>query len=327
MSGVVRFSRCGGPDVLEWADERVLPPGPGQVQIRQRAIGLNFIDIYFRNGLYPTALPSGLGFEAAGEVTALGEGVSHLQVGDRVAYGLGPLGAYAQVRNVPARYVIRVPTGISDEQAAVLMLKGLTAHYLLRQTYRVEAGQTILFHAAAGGVGSLVCQWAKALGVKVIGTASSPQKVQYALDLGAWAMIDYSREPVAERVRELTGGQGVPVVYDGVGQATWQTSLDCLQRRGLLVSFGNASGPVSGVELGVLASKGSLYVTRPTIADYFLNTDEIQRAADELFGLVLDGKIAVHIEQRFALKDAAQAQALLETRKTLGATVLLADAD
>src|SRR5690606_14862694 len=201
--------------------------------------------------------------------------------------------------------------GVTDEQAALLMLKGLTAHYLRRQTYRVESEQTILFHAAAGGVGSLVCQCAKASGGEVLGTASRPQTVQSASDPSAWAMIDYSREPVVERVRALTGGEGVPVVYDGVGQATWRTSLDCLQRRGLLVSFGNASGPVTGVDLGLLAGKGSLYVTRPTLADYFLTTEAIQQAADELFALVLDRKITVHIEQRFALEDAAQAHALL----------------
>lgn len=325
MSGIIRFSRCGGPDVLQWEQETVAPPQPGEVQIRQRAIGLNFIDIYFRNGLYPSALPSGLGLEAAGQVVAVGAGVTHVQVGDRVAYGQGPLGAYAELRNVPACYVVRVPDGITDEQAAVLMLKGMTAHYLLRQTYRIEAGQTFLFHAAAGGVGSLACQWAKALGAKLIGTASTPEKVAYALERGAWAMIDYSRESVVERVRALTQGAGVPVVYDGVGQATWDASLDCLQRRGLLVSFGNASGAVSGVNLGILATKGSLYVTRPTMADYFLDQASIQTAADELFELVLTGRLFVHIEQRFALKDAAQAHTLLERRQTLGATVLLTD--
>ncbi len=303
----------------------VADPAPGEVQIRQKAIGLNFIDIYCRTGLYPHDLPHGLGFEASGVVEAVGAGVTHVRAGDRVAYGQGPIGAYADLRNVPADRVVRVPEGVGFDQAAALMLKGLTVQYLFRQTYRLKGSETILFHAAAGGVGLIACQWAKALGVRLIGTASSPEKAALARRHGAWEVIDYSREDVAARVLELTGGQKVPVVYDGVGKDTWATSLDCLQTRGLMVSFGNASGPVEGVNLGILATKGSLYVTRPILATHVATAQAMQSAAAEVFDLVTAGKLDIVIGQRFALEDAAQAHEALKSRRTTGATVLTLD--
>ncbi|MEI2418048.1 quinone oxidoreductase [Orrella sp. JC864] len=321
----IRIQRHGGPEVLELVDVPLPPPAENEVTIRQRAVGLNYIDLYFRTGLYEHPLPHGLGFEAAGVVEAVGAQVGHLKVGDRVAYGQSPLGAYAQARNVPAHQVVRLPKGIDFEDAAALMLKGLTVQYLFRQTYRLQGGETILFHAAAGGVGLIACQWARALGVKLIGTVSSPEKAALAREHGAWETIDYSRENVAERVKELTGGRKVPVVYDGVGKDTWEASLDSLEPRGLLVSFGNASGPVAGVNLGILAQKGSLYVTRPTLGTHVATLEKLQAAADELFGLVQKKKIKVRIDQRYPLAEAAQAQAALSSRKTTGATVLTLD--
>lgn len=317
----IRIDAHGGPEVLKLVSVDVPAPAPGEVTIRQKAAGLNFIDIYSRTGLYPNPLPHGLGFEAAGEVVAVGEDVVHLHVGDRVAYGQSPLGAYADLRNVPAHRVVILPDAISYEEAAAIMLKGLTVQYLFRQCYRLQEGETILFHAAAGGVGLLACQWARALGVRLIGTASTPEKCALAKAHGAWEMIDYSRENVAERVKELTGGAKVPVVYDGVGKDTWLTSLDCLQVRGLMVSFGNASGPVEGVDIGLLNAKGSLYVTRPKLADYVSTYEAMQLAADELFGLIVDGRIKVAIGQRFPLAEAARAQEALAARQTTGATI------
>lgn len=317
----IRIESHGGPEVLKLVSVEVPAPAPGEVTIRQRAAGLNFIDIYFRTGLYPHPLPHGLGFEAAGDVVAVGDGVSHLKVGDRVAYGQSPIGAYATLRNVPADRVVLLPDSIGYEDAAAIMLKGLTVQYLFRQCYRLQEGETILFHAAAGGVGLLACQWARALGVRLIGTASSPEKCALAKEYGAWEVIDYSRENVVERVKELTGGAKVPVVYDSVGKDTWLTSLDCLRPRGLMVSFGNASGPVEGVNIGLLNAKGSLYVTRPKLADYVPTQEAMQAAADELFGLIADGRIKVVIGQRFPLEEAARAQEALESRKTTGATI------
>lgn len=321
----IRIEEKGGPEVLKLVTVDVPDPQPNEVTIRQKVIGLNFIDIYFRTGLYPQQLPHGLGFEASGVVEAVGSQVSHLKVGDRVAYGQSPIGAYAEARNVPADRVVKLPDGIDFEQGAALMLKGLTVQYLLRQTYRVKEGETILFHAAAGGVGLIACQWARALGVKLIGTASTPEKAALAKANGAWEVIDYTKENVVERVLELTGGKKLPVVYDGVGKDTWLTSLDCLQPRGLMVSFGNASGPVEGVSLGILAAKGSLYVTRPTLAAHVPTLETMQAAADELFGHVLKGDIKIHIGQRFPLEQAAQAQEALAGRKTHGASVLTLD--
>jgi NADPH2:quinone reductase len=298
---------------------------PDEVRIRQKAIGLNFIDIYCRTGLYPHELPHGLGMEAAGVVETVGPAVTHLRVGDRVAYGQSPIGAYADLRNVPARSVVAIPDSVSFEQAAALMLKGLTVQYLFRQTYRLKGNETILFHAAAGGVGLIACQWARALGVRLIGTTSSPEKAALARQYGAWEVIDYTREDVAARVLELTDGQKVPVVYDGVGKSTWETSLNCLQPRGLMVSFGNASGPVEGVNLGILSAKGSLYVTRPSLHWYTPTAQATQAAANEMFDLVTNGKLDVVIGQRFALKDAGLAHEALKSRRTTGATVLTLD--
>lgn len=321
----IRIERNGGPEVLQWASVELPALQEKEVTIRQKAVGLNFIDIYFRNGLYSNPLPHGLGFEASGIVEAVGSGVTHLKVGDRVAYGQSPLGAYAEARNVPADRVVRIPDGITFEQAAAMMLKGLTCWYLLRQTYRVHEGQTILFHAAAGGVGLYACQWARALGVKLIGTVSSPEKAALAKENGAWEVIDYSHEDVVQRVLELTNGQKVPVVYDGVGKDTWERSLDCLQPRGLMVSFGNASGPVTGVNLATLASKGSLYVTRPVLGAYVPTQETMQAAADEMFELVLQGKIKPLIGQRFPLDQVAKAHEDLAGRRTTGSTVLTLD--
>ncbi|KGP00733.1 quinone oxidoreductase [Alcaligenes nematophilus] len=321
----IRIERNGGPEVLQWASVELPAPQEKEVTIRQKAVGLNFIDIYFRNGLYSNPLPHGLGFEASGIVEAVGSGVTHLKVGDRVAYGQSPLGAYAEARNVPADRVVRIPDGVTFEQAAAMMLKGLTCWYLLRQTYRVHEGQTILFHAAAGGVGLYACQWARALGVKLIGTVSSPEKAALAKENGAWEVIDYSHEDVVQRVLELTNGQKVPVVYDGVGKDTWERSLDCLQPRGLMVSFGNASGPVTGVNLATLASKGSLYVTRPVLGAYVPTQETMQDAADEMFELVLQGKIKPLIGQRFPLDQVAKAHEELAGRRTTGSTVLTLD--
>ena len=319
----IRIAKNGGPEVLQLVSVNVPAPQKNEVTIRQKAVGLNFIDIYFRTGLYPHPLPHGLGFEASGVVEAVGADVRHLKVGDRVAYGQSPLGAYAEARNVPADRVVKIPKGVAFDQAAAIMLKGLTVQYLFRQTYRLQGGETILFHAAAGGVGLIACQWARALGVKLIGTVSSPQKAELALRNGAWKVIDYSCEDVPKRVMELTSGQKVPVVYDGVGKSTWEASLDCLQPRGLMVSYGNASGPVDGVNLGILATKGSLYLTRPTLADYVGTQQKLAAAAKDLFDLVAKGDLSIQIDQRFSLHDAASAHEALASRRTTGATVLL----
>ena len=319
----IRIERHGDPEVMQLVDSDLPPPGPGEVRIRHTAIGLNFIDTYHRSGLYALKLPSGLGLEAAGVVEAAGEGVRNLKPGDRVAYGNGPLGAYAQARNAPANRVSKIPDGISDETAAAMMLKGMTVRYLLRETYRVEPGDTILIHAAAGGVGSIACQWAKALGATVIGTAGTEEKAELARGHGCDHVIVYSREDVAARVRELTGGKGVPVVYDGVGQSTLMTSLDSLRPRGLLVSFGNASGPVEGFNLGILAAKGSLYVTRPTLASYVADDAALQANAKELFDMVASGKVRIEVKQRYPLSEVVAAHRDLGGRKTTGSTVLL----
>ena len=313
----------GGPEVLELVEVDVKDPGPDEVRIKQHAIGLNFIDIYYRTGLYPAATPHGLGFEGAGVVDAVGSNVRFLKEGDRVAYGQGPLGAYADVRVMPPAMVVKLPKQIGFDQAAAVMLKGLTVQYLFRQTYRLQGSETILFHAAAGGVGLIACQWAKALGVKLIGTVSSPEKAALAKKLGAWATIDYTRENFVERVKELTGGARVPVVYDGVGKDTWEGSLDCLQPRGLMVSFGNASGAVTGVNLGILAAKGSLFVTRPTLATHATPRARLEASAEELFDMITRGRIKVEIDQRYSLAEAAQAHIDLAGRRTTGSSVLV----
>ena len=324
MAKRIQFQAHGGPEVLEFVDYTPVEPGPQQVRVRNQAIGLNFIDTYYRSGLYSLPeLPSGLGNEGAGVVDAIGSDVHNVKVGDRVAYGTGPLGAYSELHVLPAANVVKLPDDISYEEAAAVMLKGLTVQYLLRQTYELKGGETILFHAAAGGVGSIACQWAKALGVKLIGTVSSPKKAALAKKLGAWATIDYSHEDVVQRVLELTDGKKCPVVYDGVGKDTWLTSLDCLSPRGLMVSFGNASGAVTGVNLGILSQKGSLYVTRPTLASYANTPENLQKMADELFEMIRSDNITVDISQRFALKDAAKAQTELSARRTTGSTILV----
>jgi NADPH2:quinone reductase len=289
--------------------------------VRQYAVGLNFIDIYFRTGLYNSPLPHGLGFEGAGEVIAVGKAVKRFKIGDRVAYGQSPIGAYAYIRNLPQNNLVKIPSKISYEDAAAVMLKGLTVQYLFRQTYRLQGQEKILFHAAAGGVGLIACQWAKALRVKLIGTVSSPEKAAIAKQYGAWETINYTKENLVERVAELTKGKKVPVVYDGVGKDTWERSLDCLEPRGLMVSFGNASGAVENVNLGILAAKGSLYVTRPTLATHVNTPEKLQAAADELFDMITRKKIKVLIEQRYSLDQAPQAHSALASRQTIGATV------
>ncbi|MEK0361616.1 quinone oxidoreductase family protein [Pseudomonas sp. CBC3] len=324
MSQRIQFSQHGGPEVLEQVKVEVPVPAAGEVRVRNHAIGLNFIDTYFRSGLYaPPSLPSGLGTEGAGVIEAVGEGVDQWQVGDRVAYASGPLGAYGEHHVLPARHLVNLPEAISFEQAAAVMLKGLTTQYLLRQVHPLQAGETILFHAAAGGVGSIACQWANALGARLIGVVGSAEKAERAKALGAWATIDRTREDVVQRVMELTDGQKCPVVYDSVGKSSWEVSLDCVAPRGLLVSFGNASGAVTGVNLGVLAQKGSLFVTRPILAGYADTAPRLQAMAAELFEMIASGKIKVEIGQRFALSEAAEAQRLLAEGPTTGSTILL----
>ncbi|MBV9345322.1 MAG: quinone oxidoreductase [Gammaproteobacteria bacterium] len=324
MSRAIRFHKTGGPEVLTLEELEVGPPGPGEVQIRHTAIGLNYIDVYDRTGLYPVAsLPSGLGREAAGVVSALGRGVRTLRVGERVAYVWPVPGAYCEVRNVPAERVVRVPRGIADEQAAALMLKGLTAHFLLRRTHRVARGETLLVHAAAGGVGLLLCQWARALGARVIGVVGSEAKAELARRHGCRHVLISGRDELAPSVRALTKGQGVRVVYDAVGKDTFMESLDCLQKLGLMVSYGNASGAPPAISPLELSRRGSLFLTRPTLFHYTGTRPELERAARELFAVVRAGKVKVLIGQRYPLAQAADAQRDLEGRRTTGATVLL----
>jgi NADPH2:quinone reductase len=322
MPKAIRFHKTGGPDVLVYEDVEVGAPGPGQVRVKHNAIGVNFIDTYHRSGLYPLPLPSGIGLEGAGVVEAVGPGVDFIKAGDRVAYAGGPPGGYSEVRVMPAEKLVKIPAGITDEQAAAMMLKGLTAQYLIRSTYPVQAGQTVLFHAAAGGVGLIAGQWLKALGVTTIGTVGSDEKAKLAKAHGYDHTIVYTRENFAQRVNEITGGAKLPVVFDSVGKDTFTGSLDCLQPRGFLVVFGNGSGPVTGVDLNVLA-KGSYYVTRPTLATYTARREDLVAAAKELFDVVKSGKVKIEVNQKFALKDAKQAHIDLEGRKTTGSTVLI----
>ncbi len=323
MVKAVRIHETGGPDVLKFEDVDLAAPGPGQVQVRHTAIGLNYIDTYFRSGLYPAPLPCGLGMEAAGVVDAVGEGVTSLKTGDRVAYGTGPLGAYSQAQNVAANRVVTVPDGVSDKDAAAMMLKGMTAQYLLRRTYKVKPGDTILFHAAAGGVGLIACQWAKHLGATVIGTAGSAEKAALAKQAGADHVILYRDEDVPTRIREITGGKMVPVVYDGVGKDTFQMSLNCLAPLGLMVSFGNASGAVPPFDIGILNQKGSLFITRPSLAAYVGRDEDLAATAADLFEVMASGAVKADVRQEYALADVAQAHRDLEARKTTGATVLI----
>lgn len=325
MATKIVVRACGGPEVLEVIDGDTPAPGKGEIRVRHTAIGLNYIDTYFRSGLYPPpmGLPFTPGLEAAGVVEATGEGVDSVKVGQRVAYGTGPLGAYSSSRVMPADKVIAIPDSIADEAAAAMMLKGMTTQYLLRQTYAVNQGDTILIHAAAGGVGLIAGQWAKHLGATVIGTAGSEEKAALAKAHGYDHVILYRTEDIAKRVKEITDGKGVPVVYDGVGKDTFEASLDCLQPRGLLVSFGNASGAVTGVSLGILAAKGSLYVTRPTLASYTATPADLAACANDLIDVVAKGAVKIEVNQRFPLTEAADAHRALESRGTTGSTVLL----
>ncbi|MCL7929080.1 NADPH:quinone reductase [Halomonas llamarensis] len=324
MSQRIQFTQTGGSEVLELVEASPDAPAAGEVRIANKAIGLNFIDIYFRTGLYPApAMPSGLGTEGAGVVDAVGEGVTHLKEGDRVAYAQGPLGAYAEHHTLPAAKVVTLPDFVDFETAAASMLKGLTVQYLLRQTYELKGGETILFHAAAGGVGSIACQWAKALGIKLIGTVSSAEKAALAEKNGAWATINYTEEDVVERVRELTNGEMCDVVYDSVGKDTWEMSLDCLKPRALMVSFGNASGPVDGVNIGILNKKGSLFVTRPSLNGYADTRERLEMMCEDFFAMLESGKIHIDVTNRYPLAEAGKAQDALQNRKTTGSTVLL----
>ncbi|WP_027995649.1 quinone oxidoreductase family protein [Simplicispira psychrophila] len=328
MSLAIQIRQHGGPEVLEIVevlDASVGDPGPGEVRIRHRAIGLNFIDVYHRTGLYPLQLPATIGMEGAGVIEAVGEGVTHLRVGDRAAYASQPPGSYCEVRVMPAMCVCKLPDGIDFDTGAAMMLKGLTAQYLLLKTRPVEGlvpGDFVLFHAAAGGVGLIACQWAKALGLQLIGTAGSDAKCQWVLANGAAHAINYNTEDFAARVKEITGGQGVKVVYDSVGQDTWDKSLECLRPFGLMASFGNASGPVAPFSPGLLGAKGSLYVTRQTLFTHMASRQSTQAMADALFAVVLGGEVKIHIAQRYALADVQQAHRDLEARKTTGSTIL-----
>jgi NADPH2:quinone reductase len=321
MAKAVRFHKQGGPEVLQYDDVQVGDPGPGQARIRHTAIGVNFVDTYQRSGLYPMQLPMVAGNEAAGVVEAVGSGVTELKPGDRVAY-TGLPGAYCEQRVVPADRLVKLPQGISDEQAASMMLKGLTVHYLIHSTYAVKKGETVLWHAAAGGVGLIACQWLKAIGATVIGTAGSDEKCALARAHGAEHVINYSRENFVERVKSITGGKGLPVVYDAVGKSTWEGSLDCLRPRGLMVSFGNASGAVAPVNIGILQTKGSLYLTRPTLATHIASRADLVERSSALFEMVKSGKVKIETTGRYKLADAAQAHRDLEGRKTTGSVVL-----
>ena len=322
MNMAIRIHRIGGPEVLCWEALPVGEPAPGEARVRHVAVGLNYIDTYHRSGLYPLPLPAVLGMEGAGVVEAIGVGVTDLAVGDRVAYAGGPLGAYAQARCLPADRLLKLPESIDFNTAAAMMLQGLTAAYLLRHTYRVEAGDAVLIHAAAGGVGLIACQWAKALGATVIGTVSTEAKAELARQNGCDHIIFYTREDVAKRVRDLTNGEGVAVVYDGVGKDTFAGSLDSLRPRGLLASFGNASGAVPPFDPLLLTQKGSLYITRPTLLHYTTKRAELSALGDELFAVVRNGQVKIAVNQSYALADAASAHRDLEARKTTGSTIL-----
>jgi len=321
MTHAIVIQEQGGPEVMRWTEVDVAAPGTGQVSVRHKAVGLNYIDCYHRSGLYPLEMPAGIGMEGAGTIEAVGDQVANVAVGDRVAYAAGPPGSYAELRNIAADRVVPIPYSIDDETAAAMMLQGMTTQYLIRRTYRVKAGETVLFHAAAGGVGLIACQWLKQLGATVIGTVGSPEKAALAQAHGCDHTILYSEENFVARVRDITGGKGVPVVYDSVGKDTYQGTLDCLAPRGLFVSFGNASGPIENFDPGALAAKGSLYFTRPTLMTYTATHDDLLASANELFEAVNKG-VKIEINQRYALKDAAQAHRDLEARKTTGSTVL-----
>ncbi len=326
MTKAVRIEQHGGPEQLKLVDVTVGEPGPGEIRIRHHAVGLNFIDVYQRTGLYQLPMPAQLGMEGAGVVEAVGAGVTHLKVGDRAAYASQPPGSYCEVRVMPAKCVCKLPDAISFETGAAMMLKGLTAQYLLKRTLPqggLQAGDFVLFHAAAGGVGLIACQWAKAMGLQLIGTAGSDAKCALAKEHGAAHVINYSKEDFQARVKEITGGKGVKVVYDSVGKDTWDKSLDCLQPFGLMASFGNASGPVPPFAPGILGPKGSIYVTRQTLFSHITTRETTQAIADDLFDVVASGKVKIRIDQRFPLAEVQQAHRDLEARKTTGCTILL----
>ncbi|HEX5127260.1 MAG TPA: quinone oxidoreductase [Rhodocyclaceae bacterium] len=322
-AGVIQIHRTGGPEAMQFEHLSLPSPQPGEARVIHQAIGLNYIDIYHRAGLYPLPLPAGLGVEGAGVVEAVGAGVSEVAVGDRVAYAGGPPGAYSTARNVPADKLVLLPDGISFDMAAAMMLQGLTAQYLLRRTYRVQAGDTVLIHAAAGGVGLIACQWAKALGATVIGTVGSEEKARLAHEHGCDHPILYRQENFADAVRKLTDGRGVPVVYDSIGKDTFMDSLSCLRPLGMMVSFGNASGPVPAFEPAILSRMGSLFLTRPTLAHYTATRADLLSMASELFQVVLDGKVRVNIRQRYALKEVARAHTELAERRTTGSSIII----
>ncbi|MGZ5154044.1 MAG: quinone oxidoreductase family protein [Burkholderiales bacterium] len=322
MPYAIRIHENGGPDKMRWEEVEVGDPGPGEVRVRNTAVGLNYIDTYHRSGLYPMQLPLTLGSDGAGVVEAVGKRVKDFKVGDRVAYAQ-PIGAYAEVALRPVARLVKIAAGVDDKTAAAMMLKGMTAWYLCRRTYRVKKGDTIVVHAAAGGVGQILCQWTKYIGANVIGTVGSEEKVAIAKKAGCKHVIVTSREKTSERVKAITKGKGVPVVYDGVGKDTFMDSLDCLSPLGLMVSFGNASGPVPPVNIGILAQKGSLFLTRPTLANYTSTREDLLTAARELFTVVKKGAVKIKINQTYPLREAAQAHADLESRKTTGSTVLL----
>ena len=324
MTKAIRIHKPGGPEEMRWEDVEVGAPGPGEARLRHTAVGLNYIDVYHRSGLYPLpAMPAVIGLEGAGIVEAVGEGVTDIRTGDRVAYAAPPPGSYAEERNMPADRLIKLPAEISDLQAAAMMLQGMTVHYLIRRTHRVKKGETVLFHAAAGGVGLIACQWLKHLGATVIGTVGSEEKAELARAHGCAHTIDYRNEDFAERVKEITGGAGVPVVYDSVGKDTFEGSLACLAPMGLLVGFGNASGPVPPFDLSRMAPLGSLFITRPTLMTYTAKRDDLVAGANGIFEVVLSGAVKIEINQTYALSEAAQAHRDLEARKTTGSTVLL----
>lgn len=323
MTKAIRIEEVGGPEVMKLFDVEVGDPGPGEARVRHAACGLNYIDVYFRTGLYPLPLPAGLGMEGSGTVEAVGEGVTHVKEGDRVAYAGRPPGAYSQVRVMPASVLVKLPDAIDFDSAAGMMLQGLTVQYLFRRTFALRGGETILFHAAAGGVGLIACQWAKALGVTMIGTVGSDEKGELAKAHGCTHVINYNKQDFAAEVRNITGGKGVPVVYDSIGKDTFKGSLDCLSPLGMMVSFGSASGPVAPFGLAELAARGSLFITRPTLFTYTDKREDLEAMATDLFSMVEKGYITIKTNQRYALGDAAQAHRDLEARKTTGSTILI----
>ncbi len=322
MVHAIRIHQTGGPEVLKWEEVQISEPGQGQVRLKHSAVGLNYIDTYHRSGLYKVDLPATIGMEGAGVITAVGPGVTEFKIGDRVAYA-NPMGSYSEERVIPAERIVKIPDGIEDKTAAAMMLQGMTVRYLLRETYKVGPGTTMLFHAAAGGIGLIACQWAKYLGATIIGTTSSAEKAKLATDAGCTHVINYKTEDFVKRTKEITNGQGVDVVYDSIGKDTYPGSLDCLKPRGLWVSFGNASGAITGMDIGILAAKGSLYATRPTLFSYTATRKELVDNANDLFDVVGRGVVKINVNQTYPLKEAAQAHRDLEARKTTGSTIFL----